>query len=65
LICDIQITGDQRECIEFELRLDFGPGYRVHFGIDSDEIILLGAGDKSFQARDIQMSKECWKDYNA
>ena|SRR2546423_10490173 len=49
----------------FELRLDFGPGYRVYFGIDANEIILLGGGDKSTQARDIKMSKECWEDYNA
>ena len=49
----------------FELRLDFGPGYRVYFGIDAGEIILLGGGDKSTQTHDIKMSKECWEDYNA
>ncbi len=49
----------------FELRLDFGPGYRVYFGINGSEIILLGGGDKNTQTRDIKMAKECWEDYNA
>ncbi len=26
----------------YELRLDIGPGYRVYFGIDGSEILLLG-----------------------
>jgi len=29
----------------FELRLDFGPGYRVYFGKDGEQlVILLGGG---------------------
>ena len=49
----------------FELRFDFGPGYRVYFGIDANEIILLCGGDKGTQTRDIKISKDCWEDYNA
>lgn len=49
----------------FELRLDFGPGYRVYFGIDSDEIVLLGGGNKRTQDSDILKAKRCWEDYNA
>jgi len=48
-----------------ELKIDFGPGYRVYFGEDGDEVILLGAGDKSTQNADIAKAKERWKDYNA
>jgi putative addiction module killer protein len=49
----------------FELKFDIGPGYRVYFGIDRDEIILLGGGDKGSQTSDINKAQECWCDYNA
>jgi putative addiction module killer protein len=38
----------------FELRLDFGPGFRVYFGRDGDRlVILLGGGTKRGQQADI------------
>ncbi len=41
-----------------ELRMDFGPGYRVYFGKDGDRlIILLGGGTKKRQQADIAMAK--------
>lgn len=47
----------------FESRIDFGPGYRIYFGTDGDEVILLCGGDKSTQDADIARAKEHWKDY--
>ena len=48
----------------FELRLHFGPGYRVYYGQVGDEIILLlSGGDKSTQKRDIERAKHYWHDY--
>ena len=48
----------------FELRLDFGPGYRVYFGRDGKTIIiLLGGGSKRRQSADIATAIERWKRY--
>lgn len=47
-----------------ELKIDYGPGYRVYFGQDGDEIvILLCGGDKSTQDEDIKKAKEYWQIY--
>lgn len=47
-----------------ELRVDFGPGYRIYFGRDGGSIvILLCGGDKRTQARDIATAKQYWKEY--
>ncbi|MBX2809746.1 MAG: type II toxin-antitoxin system RelE/ParE family toxin [Cellvibrionaceae bacterium] len=47
-----------------ELRLFFGPGYRVYFGEDDDNIvILLCGGDKSTQDRDSKTAKSYWRAY--
>jgi len=46
-----------------ELKLDFGPGYRVYYTIrDAEElIVLLAGGDKSTQRQDIQTAIELAK----
>jgi putative addiction module killer protein len=42
-----------------ELRIDYGPGYRVYFKRSGDQwIVLLAGGDKRTQRRDIERAKE-------
>ena len=48
----------------FELKLDFGPGYRIYIGQDGSQIvILLCGGDKSSQDADIKKARTYWQDY--
>ena len=47
-----------------ELRMFFGPGYRVYFGEDENNIVvLLCGGDKGSQNQDIREAKAYWKEY--
>jgi putative addiction module killer protein len=47
-----------------ELKIAFGPGYRVYFGQDrSTTIILVGGGTKQRQHRDIAEAHDRWQDY--
>jgi len=48
----------------FERTIDQGPGYRIYFGKDGpDLIILLGGGIKRGQQKDIDKAKSLWKEY--
>lgn len=58
--------GDNRAVGEgvHELKINYGPGYRVYYAIDGDKIILLLlGGDKSDQSTDIKQAKTYWKDH--
>ena len=47
-----------------EYKIDFGPGYRIYFGRDEDQlIILLGGGTKKQQSADILQARANWKEY--
>jgi putative addiction module killer protein len=47
-----------------EYKVDFGPGYRIYFGKDGAEIIiLLYGGSKKGQSKDIKLAKEKWTEY--
>lgn len=48
----------------FELKFDFGPGYRVYFGYKTDKVlVLLLGGYKKGQQKDIDKAKEYWHEY--
>ena len=58
--------GDHRSVSDgvWELRLDFGPGYRIYYGeVDNTVVLLLCGGDKSSQRRDIERAKNYWREY--
>jgi putative addiction module killer protein len=47
-----------------EMRLDFGPGFRIYFTrVGHDIVLLLCGGDKSTQQRDIEQAKTYLTDY--
>ena len=48
----------------FELRIDWGPGYRVYYALTGRACVLLPCGgDKRKQASDIRRALEYLKDY--
>ena len=49
-----------------EMKIDYGPGYRVYFKDTGKEIIiLLCGGDKSTQDKDIKKARELFKNMEA
>ncbi|MCB9027137.1 MAG: type II toxin-antitoxin system RelE/ParE family toxin [Bdellovibrionaceae bacterium] len=57
---NIKALGDKL----FEIKIDYGPGYRVYFGeTDNSIILVLLGGDKSTQKRDILKARKYWSEY--
>lgn len=49
-----------------ERRIDWGPGYRIYFGLDGKRlVVLLGGGIKKRQQRDIAAAQARWNDYKS
>src|SRR5580700_4467033 len=47
-----------------ELRVDYGPGYRVYFGQKGRTlVVLLCGGDKRTQDRDIRLARQFWQEF--
>ncbi len=48
----------------YELRIDWGPGYRVYYAMIGREcVLLLCGGDKRKQSADIERALEYFRDY--
>ena len=59
---DVESVGDG----VMELRVDWGPGYRVYFSrLGQVIVLLLCGGDKRTQQKDIDLAKAYFKDYKA
>ena len=61
-------TGNTGQCKSLgeglhELRIHYGPGYRVYFGnVGNCIILLLCGGDKASQQQDIKRARRYWND---
>ena len=58
--------GDHKFCQQgvWELRIDFGPGYRVYYAQEGETaVILLCGGSKRSQLSDIKEAVRNWLDY--
>ena len=48
----------------WELKIDWGPGYRVYYAMAGKEcVLLLCGGDKRKQSADIERAVKYWQDY--
>src|SRR5487761_913180 len=47
----------------YELRIDWGPGYRVYYAMLGTSVLLLCGGDKRRQSSDIDRARSYMDDY--
>lgn len=48
----------------YEIKIEYGPGYRVYYGLDKKTVVLLLiGGDKSSQKKDITLARTYWEDH--
>ncbi len=47
----------------YEARFMFPPGYRLYFGIDSRNVVVLNGGRKDTQKKDIKVAQALWNEY--
>lgn len=58
--------GDHHFCTDgiWEMRIHYGPGYRLYYAQEGSTIyLLLVGGDKQTQGRDIEKAKNLWEAY--
>lgn len=50
----------------WELKIDWGPGYRVYYAIEGKHLILLcDGGDKRTQSADIERAISRWREWQS
>lgn len=48
----------------YELKIDYGPGYRVYYAVEKKTIVLLlMGGDKTSQRKDITLARKYWQEH--
>ena len=48
--------------VSVEMKIDYGPGYRVYYAQEGLNVyLLILGGDKTSQAKDIAKAKEMWR----
>lgn len=64
-------TGDSKSVGKglSELRIDWGPGYRIYYGWEGSKLIILLSGGakktKKLQTADIEKAQAYWADYKS
>jgi putative addiction module killer protein len=47
-----------------EMRIDFGPGYRIYFALKGTVVHLIGGGMKNTQSTDIASARDFWRKHD-
>ena len=61
---NLMMISSQSAAASYELRIDYGPGYRVYYSQCGEEtLLLLIGGGKSSQQKDIEKAKRINTEY--